>query len=63
MSTTTIHIHKITSIRVDKRTRAENFTWRHIILTDSDGRETKIAVFPADDSKEAHLAVIDEERQ
>jgi hypothetical protein len=62
MATTTIHMHQIVSVRADRRISAEGYTWRHIILTDADGRETKIALFPADDSKPEQISIIDEER-
>ena len=62
MTTTTIHVHQIVSVRADRRTSAEGYTWRHIILTDADGRETKIALFPADDSKPEQISIVDEER-
>jgi hypothetical protein len=60
---TTIHIHQIASVRADRRISAGGYTWRHIILTDADGRETSIALFPADDSKPEQISIVDEERQ
>lgn len=62
MATTTIYIHQIVSVRADRRISAEGYTWRHIIITDADGRETKIALFPANDSKPEQISIIDEER-
>ena len=59
---TTIHIPQIVSVRADRRISAEGHTWRHIVLTDADGRETKIALFPADDGKPEQISIIDEER-
>jgi hypothetical protein len=59
--TTTMNFHEIVSVRADRRISAEGYTWRHIILTDVDGRETKIALFPAD-SKPEQISIIDEER-
>jgi hypothetical protein len=61
--TTTISIHGIVGVVATKRTSANGHTWRHIILTDSDGRETKIALFPASNDKEAQISIIDEERK
>ena len=61
--TTTINFHQIVSVRADKRSSANGHTWRHIVMTDSDGRETKIALFPASNDKEAQISIIDEERQ
>jgi len=61
--TTTISIHNIVSVRADKRTSANGHTWRHIVMTDSDGRETKIALFPASNDKKAQISIIDEERK
>jgi len=59
----TISIHQIVSICVDKRVRAGGHTWRHITITDIDGRETKIALFPAAEDKPEQISIIDEERQ
>ena len=60
---TTIHIHQIVSVRADRRTSANGHTWRHIIIADADGRETKIALFPAAEDKVAQISIVDEERQ
>jgi hypothetical protein len=60
--TTTISLHNIVSVRADRRTSANGHTWRHIIIADADGRETKIALFPADDSKPEQINIVDEER-
>jgi hypothetical protein len=60
---TTIHIHQIASVRADRRISAGGYTWRHIILTDADGRETKIALFPASEGKPEQISIVDEERQ
>jgi hypothetical protein len=60
---TTINFHQIVNVRADRRTSAGGHTWRHIILTDIDGRETKIVLFPADDSKPEQISIVDEERQ
>ncbi len=61
--TTTISIHNIVSVRADKRSSANGHTWRHITLTDSEGNEVKIALFPASNDKEAQISIIDEERK
>ena len=61
--TTTINFHQIVGVRVDKRTSAGGHTWRHITITDADGRETKIALFPASNDKAAQISIVDEERQ
>jgi hypothetical protein len=60
--TTTINFHQIVSICVDKRVSAGGHTWRHITITDIDGRETKIALFPAAEDRPEQISVIDEER-
>jgi hypothetical protein len=60
--TTTISIHNIVSVVATKRSSANGHTWRHIVMTDSDGRETKIALFPASNDKEAQISIIDEEQ-
>ena len=61
--TTTISLHNIVSVRADRRTSANGHTWRHIILTDSEGNETKIALFLASEGKPEQISIIDEERQ
>jgi hypothetical protein len=61
--TTTINFHQIVSVRADRRTSAGGHTWRHITITDADGRETKIALFPAAEDKPEQISIIDEERQ
>lgn len=61
--TTTINFHQIVSVRADRRTSTEGYTWRHIIITDADGRETKISLFPASEGKPEQLSIVDEERQ
>ena len=60
---TTINFHQIVSVRADRRTSAGGHTWRHIILTDIDGSEVKISLFPANEDKPEQISVIDEERQ
>jgi len=60
--TTTISVHTIVGVRVDRRRSAQGHTWRHIIITDADGRETKIALFPASEGKPEQISIIDEER-
>ena len=60
---TTISFHQIVSVRADRRTSAGGHTWRHIILTDIDGSEVKISLFPANEDKPEQISVIDEERQ
>jgi hypothetical protein len=62
MATTTIHMHQIVSVRAEKHYSIDRCTWRNIVVTDADGRETKIALFPADDSKPEQISIIDEER-
>jgi hypothetical protein len=67
MATTTIHIHQIVSVRAEKHRSIEHrsidrCTWRNIVVTDADGRETTIALFPADGSKPEQISIIDEER-
>ena len=60
--TTTINVHEIVSVRVDERSLAEGVTWRHIIITDANGRETKIVLFPDDYDSPEQISIIDEER-
>jgi hypothetical protein len=62
MATTTIHMHQIVSVRAEKHRSIDRCTWRNIVVTDADGRETTIALFPADDSKPEQISIIDEER-
>lgn len=59
----TINIHQIVGIRVNKRVSAGGHTWRHITITDADGRETKIALFPASEDTPEQISIVDEERQ
>ena len=59
----TISIHQIVSVRADRRTSAGGHTWRHIPITDIDGRETKIALFPAAEDRPEQISIVDEERQ
>jgi hypothetical protein len=60
---TNMSFHGIVSVVATKRSSASGHTWRHIVLTDSEGNETKIALFPASNDKEAQISIIDEERQ
>ena len=60
---TNMSFHGIVGVVATKRTSANGHTWRHIILTDADGRETKIALFPAAADKVAQISIVDEERQ
>lgn len=59
---TNMSFHGIVSVRADRRISAEGHTWRHIVLTDADGRETKIALFPASEGKPEQISIVDEER-
>ncbi len=59
---TTINFHQIVSVRVERRIKSCGHTWRHIILTDIDGSEVKISLFPAAEDKPEQISVIDEER-
>ena len=59
---TTLNYHQIVSVRVERRIKSCGHTWRYIIIADDDGRETKIALFPADDSKPEQISIVDEER-
>ena len=59
---TTINFHQIVSVRADRRTSAGGHTWRHIVLTDIDGSEVKISLFPAADDKPEQISIVDEER-
>ena len=61
--TTTINFHQIVSVRVERRIKSCEHTWRNIILTRIDGSEVKISLFPAaEDSKPEQISIIDEER-
>lgn len=60
--TTTISVHNIVGVRVDRRRSAQGHTWRYIIITKADGRETKIALFPASEGKPEQISITDEER-
>jgi hypothetical protein len=53
---TTINFHQIVSVRAERRIKSCGHTWRNIILTDIDGSEVKIVLFPA-----AQISIIDEE--
>ena len=59
---TNMSFHGIVSVVATKRSSAEGHTWRHIILTDSEGNEVKILLFPAADGKPEQISIIDEER-
>jgi hypothetical protein len=62
MTMITIHIHQIVSVRAQKHRSIDRCTWRNIVITDAEGRETTIALFPADDSKPEQISIVDEER-
>jgi hypothetical protein len=59
---TNMSFHGIVGVVATKRTSANGHTWRHIILTDSEGNETKIALFPASEGKPEQISITDEER-
>jgi hypothetical protein len=63
MATTTIHMHQIVSVLIEKRRSIEGCTWRNITITDAEGRGTQIALFPADITKPEQISIVDEERQ
>jgi len=60
---TNMSFHGIVSVVATKRSSANGHTWRHITLTDSEGNEVKISLFPAAEDKEAQISIIDEERK
>ena len=60
---TNMSFHGIVGVVATKRTSANGHTWRHIILTDSEGNEVRIALFPASEGKPEQISIIDEERQ
>ncbi len=62
MTMITIQIHQIVSVRAQKHRSIDRCTWRNIVITDAEGRETTIALFPADDSKPEQISIVDEER-
>ncbi len=62
MTMTTIHIHQIVSVRAQKHRSIDRCTWRNIVITDADGRETTIALFPDDYDSPEQISIIDEER-
>jgi hypothetical protein len=60
---TNMSFHGIVGVVATKRTSANGHTWRHIILTDSEGNETKIALFPAAEGKPEQISIFDEEME
>jgi hypothetical protein len=61
--TTTINFHQIVSVRAERRIRSCGHTWRYIVLTDSEGNEVRISLFPAAEDKPEQISIVDEERQ
>jgi hypothetical protein len=62
MATTTIHMHQIVNVLIEKRRSIEGCIWRNITITDAEGRGTTIALFPADITKPEQISIVDEER-
>jgi hypothetical protein len=60
---TNMSFHGIVSVVATKRSSANGHTWRYIILTDVDGSEVKISLFPAAEDKPEQISIVDEERQ
>jgi hypothetical protein len=60
---TNMSFHDIVSVRAERRIRSCGHTWRYIILTDIDGSEVRISLFPAAEDKPEQISIIDEERQ
>lgn len=60
---TNMSFHGIVSVVATKRTSANGHTWRHIVLTDSEGNEVKISLFPASNDKAAQISIFDEEME
>jgi len=60
---TNMSFHGIVSVVATKRSSANGHTWRHIILTDSEGNEVKISLFPASEGKPEQISIFDEEME
>ena len=61
--TTAINFHQIVSVRAERRIKSCGHTWRYIILTDIDGREVRISLFPAVEDKPEQISIFDEEME
>lgn len=59
---TNMSFHGIVGVVATKRTSANGHTWRHVILTDSEGNEVRISLFPASEGKPEQISITDEER-